>query len=543
LEKINNLSSHIGNKESEDWLRKGYKILSDSVDNLHHCPLCNSNIANTIEVLLSDYSNYFSSEYESFQFELVNQIKQNDLLTGGVNERSENYMYVIFEKYKFLTGSFEYKIDDSLISDLLSELKCIKRLLEQKKIDINNPIKYDLSKFERLLDTYNSQQDKLQKIRQVVLSYLLNDVGNKKKVESQIKELFHSLYYLKLVEQNIDVEPIEYLEKLEAEVQSNKSNLQAQEIDYKEQLTKMKFESKYVNEYLKRLNVSKFSVDIDDTLQVIYSENKRIKTSLKHSLSEGEKTTLAFAYFLSKVRVEQSESYNNCIIYIDDPISSLDESRLFYTANVINNEFTSALQLFISSHNLKFLKILINFKFSDTLGLYEIKYDKCSLIKDLPEVLWNFNTSYYYKLNQIIDYVNGVIEHSTAIFFVPNNIRVVLESFLSFKFCYLKSKNNVGNTPGLAEMIGRVKNEKNDYFKNLKPCADINKDNWKDCLDYVITKISDAFSHGSPSNMDISFNPVSEEELKKVSNSVINIMKFMDHVHFDKVEKIGTNVS
>ena len=132
------------------------------------------------------------------------------------------------------------------------------------------------------------------------------------------------------------------------------------------------------------------------------------------------------------------------------------------------------------------------------------------------------------------------MDYNTAICYIPNNIRVVLESFLSFKFCYLKS-NSIGYTPGLPDLIERVKNENKNYFRNLQDVGDITKENWKDHLSIVISKISDSFSHGSPANQEITFNPISEEELKRICRTVIDLMQFMDNVHIEKSKELGAN--
>ncbi|TWJ13186.1 AAA domain-containing protein [Geobacter argillaceus] len=75
------------------------------------------------------------------------------------------------------------------------------------------------------------------------------------------------------------------------------------------------------------------------------------------NLSEGEKTTIAFAYFCTKVD-EKNNVLADTVIYIDDPISSLDANHLFNTYSFIRNKFyddasrmLKCKQLFISTHN------------------------------------------------------------------------------------------------------------------------------------------------------------------------------------------------
>ena len=100
------------------------------------------------------------------------------------------------------------------------------------------------------------------------------------------------------------------------------------------------------------------------------------------------------------------------MIILDDPVSSLDENRLYSTALIIkdifnqieNNEnktdVSACKQLFLLSHNLIFLKFLgsIFSNKSEYRGDYYL--EKGCLIK-LPKKLNNFYTSYFYKLEKI----------------------------------------------------------------------------------------------------------------------------------------------
>lgn len=551
LKKIERISQIIGSKESQQWLMNGYKLLLDSQEPII-CPLCNSDITTVFKSLIKEYESFFSKEFESFQNEILKQIFYIKSIIEYLLEKRENRLCNIFEKYTFLIKCErdELKIEEKLITSILDELKYIEELLEEKKSKTDMVKDYDFEEIEILIDEYNKKVNEFNSMKDKIMTYLESSIKNQKQLESKIKGLFLEKYYVELIKMSKIKEPCKYIIELEAKVNELKTAIRNKEIELKSELTKMKIESKYVNEYLQKLNVTRFSVNIDNTLEVIYKESNKVKKSIKHSLSEGEKTTLALAYFLSKVRVEIAGSkedyikdYEKCTFYIDDPVSSLDENRLFYTANLLYNEFHMAGQLFISSHNLKFLKILINYKFtnkSSEINLYEIKYDKFSQIRDLPKTLWNFNTAYYYRLQQILDYLDGKVDYNTAICYIPNNIRVVLESFLSFKFCYLKS-NSIGYTPGLPDLIERVKNENKNYFRNLQDVGDITKENWKDHLSIVISKISDSFSHGSPANQEITFNPISEEELKRICRTVIDLMQFMDNVHIEKSKELGAN--
>ena len=76
-----------------------------------------------------------------------------------------------------------------------------------------------------------------------------------------------------------------------------------------------------------------------------------------NNLSEGEKTAIAFSYFVAKVR-EGSFALSKGIIFIDDPISSLDSNFIYHCFAMINAYFKDAGQLFISTHNFQLFNLV-----------------------------------------------------------------------------------------------------------------------------------------------------------------------------------------
>lgn len=81
----------------------------------------------------------------------------------------------------------------------------------------------------------------------------------------------------------------------------------------------------------------------------------------KH-LSEGEKTAVAFSFFLTKLR--EVKGLGQAIVYIDDPISSLDSNHIFQVTAIIKEAFfhqevtngpwkTRCKQIFFSTHNFR----------------------------------------------------------------------------------------------------------------------------------------------------------------------------------------------
>ena len=77
------------------------------------------------------------------------------------------------------------------------------------------------------------------------------------------------------------------------------------------------------------------------------------------NLSEGEKTAIAFVYFVVHLK-DQNFDVANGIIVVDDPISSLDSNSLFQAFAFLKNAVKDAKQVFILTHNFNFLRLILN---------------------------------------------------------------------------------------------------------------------------------------------------------------------------------------
>ena len=154
--------------------------------------------------------------------------------------------------------------------------------------------------------------------------------------------------------------------------------------------------------------------------------------SAKDCLSEGDKTTIALAFFLSKLDIDPNRQ--DKILIFDDPLSSLDTNRRTYTIGIIRALLQQMKQVVVLSHNEYFLHEIgkdIGAVDKKTLRISENFVAKASMIEvcDLDELVKN-------------DYFKQ-IEYLEAFRVSPNQamketvlgwLRNVLESHLRFKF-------------------------------------------------------------------------------------------------------------
>lgn len=169
-----------------------------------------------------------------------------------------------------------------------------------------------------------------------------------------------------------------------------------------------------------------------------------------YNLSDGECSLIAFCYFMA--RLEDTDTLGkDLIIYIDDPVSSLDNDHIFFVFGLIQSliaipELSTNgdkrdryKQLFISTHNLEFLKFLKRLdrpKEGGTEHFLLIRTETGSTIQLMPRYLRQYVTELHYLFDQICactEHSNTTEQHH-CFFSFGNNMRRFLEVYLFFKY-------------------------------------------------------------------------------------------------------------
>lgn len=157
-------------------------------------------------------------------------------------------------------------------------------------------------------------------------------------------------------------------------------------------------------------------------------------------LSEGEKTAIAFLYFLVQLK-DQDFDVAEGIVVIDDPISSLDSSAIYQAFSFLKNEAQGAKQLFVLTHNHEFLRLVINwFQNLPTPLKKQCSYSmvlcsetpsgRSARIAPLDQLLIDHATEYHYLFKVLYNFQSdGTV---LGCYHLPNIARKVLETFLDF---------------------------------------------------------------------------------------------------------------
>ncbi|MGA3952739.1 AAA family ATPase [Ralstonia nicotianae] len=260
-----------------------------------------------------------------------------------------------------------------------------------------------------------------------------------------------------------------------------------------------------------------------------------------YNLSEGECSLIAFCYFIAKLEEPDSKG-KDLIIYIDDPISSLDGNHIFFMFSLIESLIAKPFknadgsngyrysQLFISTHNLDFLKYLKRLstpkkkvptgdggktKSVDDNEHFMIERNGASSkITLMPSYLKDYITEFNYLFHQIYKCRNqdGAKENHEPFYGFGNNLRKFLEAFLFFKYPYHDDKNDA---------FERIKK----FFGEEDATAVA-----------LVNRLNNEFSH-LESIPDRGFKPVEIPEIAKVANFVLDKIYKTDAAQYNALLK------
>lgn len=258
-----------------------------------------------------------------------------------------------------------------------------------------------------------------------------------------------------------------------------------------------------------------------------------------YNLSEGECSLIAFCYFMAKLDDPESKG-KELIIYIDDPISSLDGNHIFFMFSLIESLIAKPIkkdgtnsyrykQLFISTHNLDFLKYLKRLSIpakkipagegktknvSDHEHFMIERNGASSNILPMPSYLRDYITEFHYLFHQIYkckDQAAAADSHE-PFFGFGNNLRKFLEAYLFFKYPY--------------------HDDRSDAFERIKKFFGEEEDT----AVALVNRLNNEFSH-LEAVPDRGFKPVEIPEIAKVANYVLDKIYASDKVQYNALLK------
>ncbi|HEF9979281.1 TPA: AAA family ATPase [Campylobacter coli] len=540
--------------ELRKWLEEGLEFHKEH-SSTQQCKFCNNPL--TLERIAWIENNIKDDSGEKEQIE--KELK--DLLDNFESYKLESKKLLLgieyenfYSNYKDIFIGLKEQLGVS-IANYNEELLKIEKKLTKKKKDVFTPMKLEnindfsdeilqiLNKIENLCKENNeyaknllSKQDEARK------KLRLNEVAKFAKdsdcfaKQDEIKNLGQKLSNM---QSTIETEKNEI----------NNYNLEIEK--YKEKLSNLETSTSNINKYLKSYfghNMLELKAKKDDKGQLngefeILRNGKQAK-----NLSEGECSLVAFCYFVASLEDANTKD-KNPIIWIDDPISSLDNNHIFFIFSLIENEIVekdSFKQFFISTHNLDFLKYTKRLKKikpkqnENSKKKYEFpqyyfieksvkESMETSEVKKLPKCLEKYTTEFNYLFEQIykfknIDGINDEDLKTSLVYNFGNNLRKFLEIYLFFKY-----PNEIKSLD--KELIKRFFN---DTYQ-----SDRIDENHQKMVASIINRYQNEYSH-LREILSRGMQPIDIEEAKKIAEFILKTIEQNDKQQYKAlVESIG----
>ncbi len=176
------------------------------------------------------------------------------------------------------------------------------------------------------------------------------------------------------------------------------------------------------------------------------------------NLSEGERTAIAFLYFLKSLQ-DKSFDLENGVVVIDDPVSSLDANSLFSAFGYMKERTKECGQLFVLTHNFGFFRQVKNWfeflnrrKKKDRLArffmlraLVDSGNGRSAELRALDPLLQEYDSEYQYLFKCIW---NSSLQEDSGVplrdhYSMPNVARRLLEAFFAFRYPDLRGQGTL----------------------------------------------------------------------------------------------------
>lgn len=511
-----------------NWVKQGFDLHKTKKEK-EKCLFCQKPLDSDFLVTLSKH---FSKDYEELQG-TITRLKSEILKIKKMAVVVKND-----ELYPDLKDNYSSKAKE--LNECIEKTNAwIDKAVEKLEEKYNNPLVAVVNSEtpEDFLISYNNTIAELNKV--------INE--HNKKVKNHASEVLSAREKLELHSIAVALsgqdykkmgEEVKEAEKKEKEALGaiNKNNSETSELE--KQTSNIGKAIKDINKHLKEFfgrQEIELGLDGDKKGYMIKRDGQPAK-----NLSEGEKTAIAFSYFVVKVG-EGDFDKSKGIIFIDDPISSFDSNFIYYCFSLINTHFKEVGQLFISTHNFQLFNLAKEWfvnknnyaKRDNEKAKSEGKMEKsipCEFfmvensiesdvrkakIVELDNTLQNYKSEYHFLFAKLKEFSEKQDTQYEDFYTIGNMARRFFDIFADFKI------PTTGDQKSKMEVL--VKNI-NDPDEKIS-AVDAGK----------AYKLVNEFSHNSDPTSAIEHKDKSES--KNAIKILLNIVKESDPKHFEILEK------
>lgn len=479
-----------GLQGSSDWVYKGTKLLPK----VGGCPFCGQDVKAV--ALVEGYNQYFSKRYidaANTSVELQKKYSRNNV---------DNFILQLKMQYRQIETLM--KIWANIFTDLppvptfdVEGLKLSERyglLIAAINAKANNPIApVSLGALDAFNDTYVAAIKLCEDVNRYVKDAVakINEAKSKiRDVEDVEKELKVLFIYKARYEQPLKGQCETYMMQCRHLARWKEINTKLQQQQKAASNLLFQQYGQKTNDYLRSVFLTPFEIvnvkdggfrggsrrpNLDYTLTFngtdILQDDGMQNTSFKNVLSEGDKNTIAFSFFLAKLTSDPD--FANKIVIFDDPLTSLDQNRRHATIDQLMMLHSRCQQVIVLSHNLHFL--------IDLNSRYEVRKQDKKVLMILKGATNATLQPFELKREWMDKFKRGVMDmedfvnnpHPNKQEAAVNAIRLTLELMLKLKCCaYLADEGTTFGeaiselehkpctfvNPNKAEVIAKLKN-------------------------------------------------------------------------------------
>ena len=489
------------NPSLNSWAQIGHPLHNDRTT----CAFCNNEISDQRR---KELANHFDEETDKLRDRISKGIQYLDKLLSNSPLNISFDMTNYYQQYHPELSQLQTNLQNAFAKQK-SSIELLKKSLEDKdkklfsELSIEHPqdhsteIKTILERISQIRTECIQKNDQLYSLQ--------NEAKNALRLD-HIYLFLQSINYTQLTS-DIDLafEAIAPLEIELATLQTRKTTITT---EIKSEEDKLKSEGEACRRIKNILNHDFGHQALSlEPIEANTTNGKEIKFEIQrngtkaHNLSEGEQSLISFCYFLAKIQDDLDQN-KKPIIWIDDPISSLDSNHIFFIFSlieekiVINQKFG---QLFISTHNLEFLKYLkrLNGKKWGNIQFFIVKRNfDSSAIFQMPIYMKNYFSELNFLFHQLYLCASeeNINDQNYNIFYnFPNNARKFLELYSNFHY-----PDGFSNTD-------------TEKLKSL----------WGEHLVFTFTdRINNEYSHLA-GIFERSFTPLEQPEMNKASFAIL----------------------
>jgi len=444
------------------------------------CPFCGQDLKKAVD-LLDAYREFFNEALRTFQTELSQATTQLDKwnidneLTGLISSYNANTATV--RQWDLYIGAVVLPDASVFVEEARKKLKASRTKvlaeLEKKQKDPNSDC--DLSQFDIVAAGLKALSASVEAYNEAIAKFVTKAKDYLDKLpKSDIDALGRSLAKEREIEKRFRPEwkkwatdyPV--VEKDAADLLGKKEAKQKDLETYTASIFGTYQER--INELLGTLGADFTITDLagktDERANESYSDfgflilEKKVPLNVrqedspcfKNTLSEGDKSTLAFAFFIASL--EKTPDLNKQVVILDDPLSSLDETRREATARVLLELSPKFNQLCVFTHKKDFLRMVFDKIPNNTV--LQIRSDKTNGSRLEPfDVEEDRKGDHAQTIDAMERYV--IEDFGPAPETMQGNIRKVFEVVLKTKY-YRALLTDIKQKKGLSKLIETLLN-------------------------------------------------------------------------------------